>query len=122
MARLSARNSYHNEVAMSGDIQSYSADQILSCAQIIARAMTVNEIWLFGSTARGDGHAGSDIDLLVILPDDHGHERPTYDAVLALSRANVSVPTDVIVITESQKQSPPSPIVEDALREGKRLL
>lgn len=107
---------------MSGDTQSYSADQILSCAQIITRAMTVNEIWLFGSTARRDGHADSDIDLLVILPDDHGHERPTYDAVLALSLSDVSVPTDVIVTTESQKQSPPSPIIEDALREGKRLL
>jgi predicted nucleotidyltransferase len=107
---------------MIADVQSYSADQILSCAQVIARAMTVSEIWLFGSTARRDGHADSDVDLLVILPDDHEYERPTYDAVLALSLARVSVPTDVIVITDSQKQSPPSPIIEDALREGKRLL
>jgi predicted nucleotidyltransferase len=106
---------------MIAEVTSYSAE-ILSCAQVIARAMTVSEIWLFGSTARRDEHADSDVDLLVILPDDHGHDRPTYDAVLAVSLAGVSVPTDIVVITDSQKHAPPSSIIEDALREGKRIL
>jgi predicted nucleotidyltransferase len=28
------------------------------------------QIWLFGSRARGDAHASSDWDLLVVVPDD----------------------------------------------------
>ncbi|MEY2563585.1 MAG: polymerase beta, Nucleotidyltransferase [Verrucomicrobiota bacterium] len=102
-------------------VQPYSEEQILACAQVIARVLTPLEIWLFGSAASGDGNEGSDVDLLVVLQDDHKFERPTYEAVLALSRARAFVPTCVIVITESQKRDP-TPLVEDALREGRRLL
>jgi predicted nucleotidyltransferase len=102
--------------------QPYTEEQILFCAQVIARALSVKEVWLFGSIARGDFDDRSDVDLLVILPDDHKYERPTYEAVLALMRAPTSVPTDVLVITEAQKKSPQSVVVEDALREGRRLL
>ena len=28
------------------------------------------QVWLFGSRARGDAHASSDWDLLVVVPDD----------------------------------------------------
>ncbi len=33
------------------------------------------EIWLFGSTARGDARPQSDIDFLVVVPDDQPDER-----------------------------------------------
>jgi predicted nucleotidyltransferase len=103
-------------------VQPYSEEQILSCVRAIARALPAREVWLVGSIARNDGDDGSDVDLLVVLPDDHKCERPTYEALLALIRARTSVPTDVIVITESEKRDPASPLVEDALREGRRLL
>jgi uncharacterized protein len=37
--------------------------------RIVARWQPL-QIWLFGSRARGDGHASSDWDLLVVVPDD----------------------------------------------------
>lgn len=100
----------------------YSEEQILSCARVIAEAMTVREVWLFGSIARGDADGGSNVDLLVVLPDDHQYQQPTYDAKLSLAKSGTLVPTDVVVITESQRRAPTSPLIEDALREGRRLL
>lgn len=35
-------------------------------------------VWLFGSAARGDGTVDSDIDVLVIRPDDVGDEDPAW--------------------------------------------
>ena len=99
----------------------YSEEQIVSCARVLAHALNPDEVWLFGSAARGDGDQDSDVDLLVVLADGHGRERPMYDANLALIRSRIGIPTEVLVITQSGKRNP-SPIVEDALREGRRLL
>ena len=54
-----------------------------------------------------------------MLPDDHNYERLIYDAVLALSTAGNTIPVDVLVINQAQKQAPPSVLIEDALREGR---
>jgi predicted nucleotidyltransferase len=35
-------------------------------------------IWLFGSTARGQGDAGSDLDLLIVRPDDVDESDPRW--------------------------------------------
>jgi predicted nucleotidyltransferase len=124
-AEIASANGGHDAAVpkpVSPRIQPYSEEQIIDCAQVIARALPVREVWLFGSIARGDFDEGSDVDLLVVLPDDHKYERPTYEAVLALMRAQTSVPPDVLVITESQKDSPPSVVIEDALSEGRRLI
>jgi hypothetical protein len=62
---------------------------------------------------------GSDVDLIVVLPDDHGIERPCFEAKLAIAKARPGVPTDVVVITESQATLPPDPFIEEALHEGR---
>ena len=51
----------------------------------LRQAVPVEEIWLFGSCARGDAQAGSDLDLLVVLADDHGLNRPNLACFKAVN-------------------------------------
>ena len=99
----------------------YFDHQIRACADAIRARMPVTAIWLFGSSARGGATEDSDIDLLVVLPDGHGIARPCFEAKLAIARAHTGVPTDVVVITEEEAAAPSSPLIEDALREGRRV-
>lgn len=56
-------------------------------------------ILLFGSAARGDLRAGSDIDLLVVMPDGT-HRRRTAQR-LCRHIDGIGVPFDIVVATES---------------------
>ena len=99
----------------------YSDRQIRACADAIQERMAARQIWLFGSAARGESTEDSDIDLLVVLPENHGFERPCFEAKLAIAKAKTGVPTDVVIITEGEANAPSSPLIENAMREGKRL-
>ncbi len=92
--------------------------QILACANAIRQRLPVQQLWLFGSVARGEATEDSDVDLLVVLPNDHGIERPCFQAKLAISQAKTGLPTDVVVITEQEAAHPSSAFIEVALREG----
>ena len=77
------------------------------------------KIILFGSLARGDEHADSDIDLVVVLPqvDDK------HTAAVAVRRATASlpVPLDVIAVDEAELQRRRDEIgsvLQPALQEG----
>jgi predicted nucleotidyltransferase len=75
-------------------------------------------IVVFGSVARGDEHAGSDIDLIVVL----GHVDNSHDDAVRVLRElrDLPVPVDVIVTDEERlaTQSRMPGIVRVALREG----
>jgi len=43
--------------------------------QRLVEAYQPERIYLFGSVARGDGHADSDYDLLIVVPNDAQPER-----------------------------------------------
>jgi predicted nucleotidyltransferase len=100
---------------------SFTESQILACLDAIRRQLPVLEVWIFGSTARGEANEDSDLDLLVVLPEDHKVERPCYQAKLAIAQARTGVPTDVVIITESEARHPSSCFIEDALQEGVRI-
>jgi predicted nucleotidyltransferase len=78
---------------------------------------------MFGSRARGDSHAHSDVDLLVIEPsvDD-----PIAEAVrLRSALEGLRVPIDVLVFghEDAQRRSAVrGTVVERALREGRVLV
>jgi predicted nucleotidyltransferase len=55
-----------------------------------------SEVWLFGSLARGDWDARSDVDLLAVAPDRVAAER-LADALLETGRID-----DVIALSRSQ--------------------
>jgi len=69
----------------------------------LVRGMQPDRIYLFGSQARGQADEGSDIDLLLVVPDSdlprHRREALSYDLLWGLT-----VPVDVIVLTRAEFQ------------------
>jgi len=79
----------------------------------------VERIVLFGSRARGTGHADSDIDILVVAETDLAPSRRT--AKLRLALAGLDVPFDVLVVTPLELESRRdwrSTVISRALAEG----
>ncbi len=92
--------------------------------ECIAREYEPDKIILFGSWARGDPRADSDIDLLVI--SDHEKELPRYkrglDVRLMLSQ--FKSPKDILFYTHediARWQDVPQTFVHTVMREGKVL-
>jgi predicted nucleotidyltransferase len=88
---------------------------------IVAEAQPLRVI-LFGSAARGDMTPGSDVDLLVVLPDGT-HRLHTMQRLYGRIRG-VAVPFDVLVATTSDLEAHGDAlglIYRDALRDGKEL-
>ena len=63
--------------------------------EAIVPALSPEAIYLFGSRARGDGHADSDYDLLVIVPDNFPRERLAPMETYALAR-KAEVAADIV--------------------------
>ena len=66
----------------------------------IARALSPDLIYLFGSRARGEPHADSDYDVLIIVPDDTPGERLTPENTYQLAR-DVRVAADIVTCRKS---------------------
>jgi predicted nucleotidyltransferase len=83
------------------------------------------QIVLFGSYARGTAHRGSDLDLLVVVPDEPGglrHREVTVAMLRALS--DLPVAKDVVVTTPEEiarRGHLIGTVLREALREGKLL-
>ena len=97
-------------------------DLIDEGARRIAAAVPGARVILFGSHARGEAGADSDVVLLVIEPrveDQHGE-------VVRLQRllAPLRLPADVIVVSQAHVEEwgdVPSTMLHEALREGRVL-
>jgi predicted nucleotidyltransferase len=97
------------------------AERVVSA---LRRAVPVEEVWLFGSCARGDARGDSDLDLLVVLADDHGLARPTLACYRAIRKLHTGIPTDVMAISRSRwerEQAQPFGLFGDVCREGVKL-
>lgn len=94
------------------------------CVEALRRAVPAEEVWLFGSTARGTPGPDSDLDLLVVLPDNHGLARPTLACFKAIRSLHSGVPIDVVAITRSRwlrDTTDPFGLPGDVAREGIQL-
>ena len=79
-------------------------------------------VLVFGSYARGEAEPGSDLDLLVVLPEVERRR----DAAVALRRAlaDLPVPKDVVVTSAAEaerRRGSPWHVVGLALREGREV-
>ncbi len=85
----------------------------------IVEAVSPERIILFGSSARGDQSACSDLDVLVVKACASRRDvaQRIYRALIGTGR-----PVDVVVVTPEdidRYRNSPSMVIEPALREGK---
>jgi predicted nucleotidyltransferase len=102
-------------------------DEVLAdMVQAIVREIAPERIYLFGSRARGDARADSDIDLLVVESDPFGPERSRLKEMNRIRRSlsTFRVPKDILIYStdEFAKWSRSlNHIVGRCSREGKLL-
>jgi predicted nucleotidyltransferase len=102
-------------------------DQIISSmTERIIREVAPSKIILFGSHARGQATAGSDVDLLVIEEAPFGPERSRFRETGRINRAlaDFGVAKDVLVYSAeevAQWRNTKNHIIAHALREGRVL-
>ncbi len=85
----------------------------------IVRVATPERIFLFGSAARGEARADSDLDLLVVTAGEVHRGRLTEEIYAALIGAGRAV--DVVVVTPedvARYRESPALVIATALREG----
>jgi predicted nucleotidyltransferase len=79
-------------------------------------------IVLFGSAARGEMGPNSDLDTLVIVPNDKDCHEVTNDLIRSLR--GLRGPTDIVVVRQSdveQHRENPYLVIHTALSQGKEL-
>lgn len=77
---------------------------------------------LFGSAARGEMGPGSDVDLLIIVPNGTHRRDAARKAFRALT--GLGIAKDVIVVTENDVKEfgeNPSLVIKPALEEGREV-
>jgi predicted nucleotidyltransferase len=94
--------------------------------QAIVREVDPEEIWLFGSRARGQAGPDSDVDLMVIESEPFGPQRSRWHEVTRLYdvAANLRVATDILVYSRDEverRRQWRNHVIARALREGRLL-
>jgi predicted nucleotidyltransferase len=105
-----------------GEMTEPTAKIVDDILQRIVAAVHPIRVVLFGSTASGRTRPGSDIDLLVIVPDGVHRRRTTQK--LHRSLAGIGVAKDIVVVTETdvvEHGGNPSLVIMPALRDGKEI-
>lgn len=92
----------------------------------IVGAVHPDEIVLFGSYARGDECLGSDLDLLVVVPDSEEMRcrRRKITGLLYRRLAVFPVAKDILLFTRSEMEhwrNVPGHVVATSIQEGRRL-
>jgi len=91
--------------------------------RLAAAACSPARVLLFGSRARGDARADSDLDFLVI--ERHVDSKLSEMVRLRDALPPLAVPVDVVVVSEEEvarRETVPSTLVHRALREGRVLV
>ncbi len=99
-----------------------SVDLIPEMTRRIVEGFHPLRIVLFGSYARGDAGPGSDIDLLIVMPDGDDRRRTVAEVYRVL--ADLPLFKDVVVTTPdeiSRRGDLVGTVLRPALREGKTL-
>ena len=95
-------------------------ERIKEFAQKLREALSVKEVYLYGSVARGEIHEGSDIDL-VVVGDFKERLFERIGKVIELT----DLPIEPLVYTEEEwheLKSENNPFVDKILKEGVKLL
>ena len=95
-----------------------SEETIQQAARLLGEAAaSPARVYVFGSYARGDAKADSDIDFLVIEREVENRRAEAVRLYGAL--APLPLPADIVLISEGEAATPASPAVRDAIFEGR---
>jgi predicted nucleotidyltransferase len=83
-----------NNIEASKNSRKISSEEIHAIARQIAQKFNPNKIILFGSYARGNYHAFSDVDLLVVLEKNQNGVDPEIEVALSVPH---KFPMDILV-------------------------
>ena len=94
--------------------------------QVIVDEVDPEQVILFGSRARGDAAAGSDVDLIVVesTPFGEGRNRSVEETRLWRALASFHVPKDILVYSRDEVdywRDSLNHVLARALREGRVL-
>jgi len=94
--------------------------------QAIVREVDPEEIWLFGSRARGEAGPDSDVDLLIVEREPFGPGRSRWQEVTRLYEVagRLGVPTDILVYSRSEmdrRRQWRNHVIARTMREGRLL-
>jgi predicted nucleotidyltransferase len=98
-----------------------SMKQIRAMGRRIGREFHPDRVLLFGSYARGDQGADSDVDLLVIMPTEG---KAVYQAAKIRASLRTDFPVDIVVRTPDQvcqRLALEDFFMKEALEQGKVL-
>lgn len=96
----------------------------LTMADRLVRFYPAEEVWLFGSQARGDAESHSDWDLLAVVENSDlpGYQRSRLAHEIV---ADVCVPKDIVVVTREEwrrQENVVNTLPYVARKEGRLLL
>ena len=91
-------------------------DEIKFLAEVVGQASHCEQVYLFGSEARGDAHLDSDVDLALIIPDGVSPRQALRAAIRATAQR--SHPIDLVVIAHSTWANGQSLLARQIRQEG----
>ncbi|MCX5674001.1 MAG: nucleotidyltransferase domain-containing protein [Planctomycetota bacterium] len=102
-------------------------DEVLDeMVRAIVREVDPEQIWLFGSRARGEAGPDSDVDLLVVEREPFGPERSRWKELTRLWSAIIPfrAPVDILLYTQDEVgryKTWANHVVAETFREGRLL-
>ena len=92
------KNNKIEETAATSEVEDTGIPYMDKIISIIVSLAAPDQIVLFGSYARGDNNAGSDIDLLIIKKDLKNGREISGLAYKAFFKNDIGVPVDLLTI------------------------
>lgn len=91
-------------------------DEIKFLAEAVGQASQCEQVYLFGSEARGEAHVGSDVDLALIIPDGVSPRQALRAAIRVTAQR--TQPIDLVVIAHSTWVNGQSLLARQIRQEG----
>jgi predicted nucleotidyltransferase len=104
-------------------MRSVAPEHLALVVERLVAAVRPEKIFLFGSQASGSARDASDIDVLVVVPDEVGSAGDAY-AAAERSLRGLSLPVELVICTHSEfhrQEEWVSSLPHTVLRKGKLL-
>lgn len=109
---------------MAPPISSVTPALLNTIVKQIIETVQPDKVILFGSHARGDATASSDLDLMVIMPNLNGQRRIDLSSAIRRNLSNIPVDKDIVVVTSqdiTEYRDFSGYVIKPALQEGQVL-